>query len=44
MVAAFEEALTTGHSDAVRRAQAAEILMSRVYGRSVQSSEEVTPE
>ena len=44
IVAAFEEALTTGHPDAVRRAQAAEILMSRVYGRPVQSSEEVTPE
>jgi hypothetical protein len=36
IVAAFEEALTTGHPDAVRRAQAAEILMSRVYGRPVQ--------
>jgi hypothetical protein len=35
-VAAFEEALTSGHPDAVRRAQAAEILMSRVYGRPVQ--------
>ena len=28
IVAAFEEALTTGHPDAVRRAEAAEILMS----------------
>jgi len=36
IVAAFEEAFTTGHPDAVRRAQAAEILMSRVYGRPVQ--------
>ena len=44
IVAAFEQALTTGHSDAVRRAEAAEILMSRVYGRPVQPSEEVTPE
>ena len=44
IVAAFEEALTTRHPDAVRRAQAAEILMSRVYGRPVQSSEEVTRE
>jgi hypothetical protein len=41
IVAAFEEALTTAHPDAVRRAQAAEILMSRVYGRPVQPSEEV---
>jgi hypothetical protein len=30
IVAGFEEARTTGHPDAVRRAQAAEILMSRV--------------
>ena len=44
IVATFEEELMTGHPDAVRRAQAAEILMSRVYGRPVQSSEEVTPE
>jgi hypothetical protein len=43
IAAAFEEALTTGHPDAVRRAEAAEILMSRVYGRPVQPSEEVTP-
>jgi hypothetical protein len=35
------QALTTGHSDAVRRAEAAEILMSRVYGRPVQPSEEL---
>jgi hypothetical protein len=41
---AIVAAFTTGHPDAVRRAQAAEILMSRVYGRPVQSSEEVTPE
>ena len=44
IVAAFEEALTSGHPDAVRRAQAAEILMSRVDGRPVQPSEQVTPE
>jgi hypothetical protein len=41
---AIVAAFTTGHPDAVRRAQAAEILMSRVYGGPVQSSEEVTPE
>ena len=44
IVATFEEELMTGHPDAVRRAQAAEILMSWVCGRRVQSSEEVTPE
>ena len=43
IIAAFEEALLTGHSHAVRRAEAAEILMSRSTAGPVQPSEEVTP-
>lgn len=44
MVAAYRDALATGDPEALRRAQGAEMLLSRVYGRPTQSVQDVTPE
>jgi hypothetical protein len=40
MAAAYRDALETGSPDDLRRAQAAEALLSRVYGKPVQPTEE----
>lgn len=41
--AAYRDALTTGSPEDLRRAQAAELLMSRVHGRPAQPTRDETP-
>jgi hypothetical protein len=41
--AAYRAALTTGSAEDLRRAQAAELLMSRVHGRPAQPTRDETP-
>lgn len=41
--AAYRDALTSGSPEDLRRAQAAELLMSRVHGRPAQPTRDETP-